>query len=58
MIIFKKTPAAAQTERVPLLPDLPAVEFAVETAANRSRRTDTDGALRRARQTADENRLL
>lgn len=57
MIIFKKKPAPAEPDpaNVAAVPDPQTTE---ETASARRKKSDSDGTLRRKRQTVEDNRLL
>jgi hypothetical protein len=58
MIFFKAKPA--ETTPVAVVPPIAAEtrKRVEETASARRKKSDTDGALRRQRQTVDDNRLL
>lgn len=56
MIIFKKK--SDLTPPVPVETEAGRVEQMPKTAAEKQRKSDTDGTRRRKRQTVDDNRLL
>jgi hypothetical protein len=58
MRLFWKKPAKREPRPLPPRPSVPIANFSGDTAEQRARKADSDGTLRRMRQTVEENRLL